>query len=259
MLCDFRWSLDNCSAHIRTPDFPLLKQYETVLMDYKRKMAISISEGTFEGQGSAFLVLSGRGNVGRLRDCLLCTATITTEFRVLGQGDEGAYSFRCLLKIARANHHQLLSIPAETNGHDTDENEEDRLIFPITRLAALLYHDMVIFPQIDTSGIKPRLADQLRHHLTRRSPNLVPGAGRNEYRGLVLWALLLGSIGSTWTKNRNWFVEQLHRRSRLLGIQTFAELKNFLSKYIWFENMDGPALRAWLEGEAAMLSSDEDG
>ncbi|KIW64589.1 hypothetical protein PV04_09512 [Phialophora macrospora] len=253
------WSLDNCSAHIRTPDFPLLKQYEAALVDYKRKLATSLRDGTPEGQGSAFLVLSGRGDICRLRDCLLCTATITAELGVLAQGDEGACSFRGLLKIARANHHQLLSIPADSKDHDTGEDEEDRIIFSVTRLAALLYHDIVIFPQVDTSGIKPRLADQLRHNLSRRSPSLAPRAGRIEYRGLVLWALLLGSIGSTWTKNRNWFVEQLHRRSKLLGIETFAELKTYMSRYIWFENMDGPALRAWSEGEAAVLSSDEDG
>ncbi|OCT45269.1 hypothetical protein CLCR_06296 [Cladophialophora carrionii] len=218
-------------------------------------MATSGSKVAPGGQGSAFLVLSQKGDLGRLRECLLCTAAITVEFGALGEAGVRTSAFRQLVRIARANHHQLLSLPAEASDQDT----HDRLIFLITRLAALLYHDMVIFPQVDTSGIKPRLAEQLRHHLTERSPTLVPGAGQHEYRGLVVWALLVGSIGSTWTRNRTWFVEQLHRRSQLLGLETFAEFKTSMSKYLWSENMDEPALRAWTEGEAAMLSSYEDG
>ncbi|OAP62671.1 hypothetical protein AYL99_01898 [Fonsecaea erecta] len=241
------WSLNNCTTLIQQPSFPLLKSYEDLLTDYTENVKKSPGNGTFGRLGTGFLLLPARDAIGRLREYLLCTAAVTVELSHLEPGYEKTREWRRLLAVARANHHQILALPTEIPLSEAG-SEEERLIFAITRLGALLYNDMVVYPQIDSSEIKPRLARTLRHALTEKFLKFTPGGGREEYRPLVLWTLLLGCIGATFTPDRPWFVAQLHERSAQLGLVKFADFKAVMACYLWFENMDEPARKAWYAG-----------
>ncbi|KIY04179.1 uncharacterized protein Z520_00871 [Fonsecaea multimorphosa CBS 102226] len=245
------WSLNNCTTLIQPPSFPLLKSYEKLLTEYTERVKISLRNGTFGRLGTGFLVLPARDAIGRLRERLLVTAAITVDLCHLEPGYERTREWRRLLAVARANHHQILDMPTEIPVSEAG-SEEERLIFAITRLGALLYDDMVVYPQIDSSEIKPRLAHALRRALTEKFHKFTPGGGREEYRPLVLWTLLLGCIGATYTPHdRPWFVSQLHERSAQLGLNKFQDFKAAMGCYLWFENLDGPARKAWSEGENA--------
>ncbi|KAJ9604408.1 hypothetical protein H2200_011242 [Cladophialophora chaetospira] len=253
------WSLDYRSALTSTPVFPLLLMHETLLEAYDKRIKTLIREDDFQGMGSGFLVLPNSGIFGKLRDCLLCTAAITVDLEQMRPYRLNCPNFRQLLRAARGCHHQLLSLPPDIEDSETDDTRGDRLLYQISRLAGLLYHDIVIFPHVDTSGIKPLLARRLHDILVTRPPSLAAGASSGRYDDLVLWALLLGSIGSTWTKHRSWFVEQLHERSQQLGVDTFEQFKPVTSKYLWFENMDEPALKTWMGRNKSTDSSSNNG
>jgi hypothetical protein len=223
-------------------------------MEYTQEIRAKLRETTFQGIGSSFLSLSMKGPMGKLRHCLLYAAAITADCEKLDP-DFNSSAYRRLVKASRALHHQLLSVPSESEASDAGLKEEDRLLFSITRLAAFIYHDIVIFPQVETAGIKPLLAARIRQALSRMSTKLALEDGTVTFSGLVLWILLLGSIGATWTADRKWFVQQLCRRSARIGINTFAEFKALVSRCLWFHNMDDPALKAWTEGGGAAYSS----
>ncbi|KIW33295.1 uncharacterized protein PV07_00153 [Cladophialophora immunda] len=243
------WSLNNCTTLIQHPSLPLLKRYDRFLTEYTEKnVKLSLRNGTFGELGTGFLCLPARDHIGQLRERLLCTAAVTVDLSNLEPGYECTREWRRLLAIARANHHQILGLPPDIPLSEAG-SEEERLIFAITRLGALLYDDMVTYPQIDSSEIKPRLAAMLRRALTEKFLKFTPGGGREEYRPLVLWTLLLGCIGATFTPpDRRWFVAQLHERSAQLGLARFADFKAAMACYLWFENLDGPAWKAWAEG-----------
>ena len=228
-----------------------------LLSNYDRTIQTSIREGTFEGLGSGFLTLPESGTIGKLRDCLLCTAAITDDLEALRPYQPNSPKFRHLLRAARGVHHRLLSLPMDIEDFGTVESEEYRLLYRISCLAALLYHDIVIFPHVDTSGIKPQLAERLRQVLGEGALDIVLGSGSDRYSGIVLWALLLGSIGATWTSHQYWFIEQLRSRNQQLGIANFEQFKTFMSQYLWFENVDEPALKVWVEMTPATKSSDD--
>ncbi|OAL37659.1 hypothetical protein AYO20_03166 [Fonsecaea nubica] len=249
------WSLNNCTTLIQHPSFPLLKSYERLLTEYTENVKRSLRNGTFGRLGTGFLVLPAREQIGKLREHLLCTASVTGDLTRLEPGYETTRAWRRLLAIARANHHQILALPPEIPLSEAG-SEEERLIFAVARLGALLYDDMVVYPQIDSSEVKPRLASMLRGALTEKFLKFIPAGGREEYRPLVLWTLLLGCIGATFTSDRRWFVDQLHERSAQLGLAEFADFKAAMTSYLWFENLEGPAWKAWAEGREVFYPPD---
>lgn len=234
--------MDYSSACTSTPVFPLLKEYETLVATYHEAIKDSIRDNDLRDMGSGFLTLPERGTFGKLRDCLLCTAAIAVDLEKLKPYVLNSPSFRRLIRAARAVHHQLLSLPAETGDLASQRSGPESTLYQVIRLAALLYHDIVIFPHVDTSGIKPSLSGRMQAVLDERS---LAGGGRHDR--LVLWALLLGSIGATWTKYRQWFLDQLHDKSKILGIENFEQFKAMMSTCLWFENIDGPASRVWAD------------
>ncbi len=95
-----RWSLDFSSARARSPDFPALKQYESIVTSYCTAITFSIQQGIFEGIGSGFLALSDSGPMGQLRDCLLCTAAVTVDLDHLRPYQQNSPNFRQLMRAA---------------------------------------------------------------------------------------------------------------------------------------------------------------
>ncbi|OAG40682.1 hypothetical protein AYO21_05178 [Fonsecaea monophora] len=77
----------------------------------------------------------------------------------------------------------------------------------ITRLAANIFSDMVLFPLSPATGIKPRLAGELRRCL-----RTLPILDIEEYgppSEFFLWVLTLGGIAASFTRHRGWYIEKL--------------------------------------------------
>ena len=137
-----------------------------------------------------------------------------------------------------------------------------------TRLALLLYSNMLLFPLPACAGVARRLARELRGVLTRDKMRV--GTGRGVWvlwPGLVLWALVLGGIGvgigireggvhgeveeveEVEEEERKWFLEHARVVGSWVGLYgSWSELRRGLVGFMWVPGlMDGVGESFWRE------------
>jgi hypothetical protein len=244
------------TMELREPIFRTRSLLQDLLLEYIRTSEIRLAgvAGT-EGvlwSNTAFQKLPLKGRLGSLRDILLCTAAITSDLRTLGTNFQSDPNFHHLVRISGIHHHRLLSLAFNETGVDSDLTDAEGILFTCLCLAALIFHDVVIYPLVETSDIKPRLASRLRISLTRYSllpPNSISQISPTWcVRGAMIWATMLGCIASMFSSDRGWFVTNLQQLAEDLGLRMFPDVKDLMETYMWFENIDEPALGAWTEG-----------
>jgi hypothetical protein len=241
---------------LHRPSFPTPPAFQQLLLDYcKSTRRVRAGVDGREHQfciGEAFQDLPQEGSLGCLRDIIFCTAAITTELSQLAGPFQNDPAFHHLVRIAGFNHHRLLDLAFDDTRDDSKWCDADGTMFTCLCLASLIFHDIVIYPLVETSNIKPRLASRLRSSLTRYTlltPNSISDMSTTwDASGAILWAIVLGCIASTYSSDRAYFCIHLQQYADKFGLRTFPELKGLLEGHLWFGNMNEPALRAWLEG-----------
>ena len=131
--------------------------------------------------------------------------------------------------ILRRNwiHHRLLSLPRLTrHGGATGAPTPMEAIANITRIAALIYSDMVIFPLPYVTQVKPRSAAELRRALNFQA--VVNTWYQPDSSEFLTWVLVMGAIAATETKHRPWFVYKL---IDLLAIQNITDWDSFFPNW----------------------------
>jgi hypothetical protein len=114
----------------------------------------------------------------------------------------------------------------------------------IIRINANIFSDMVLFPLSPATGIKPRLAAELRRCL--KSPVLdIEDYGPPS--SIFLWVLTLGGIAASFTRHRGWYVEKIaeHYGHLLCDLPTMVER---MFAFLWWKDVcDEPAKLLWTQ------------
>jgi hypothetical protein len=136
-------------------------------------------------------------------------------------------------------------------------------------MAGLIFSDMVLYPLPYSTGIKPRLAVQLRRVLAEEKlwEFWDDGAGEG-FGGLLVWACVLGAIASGRMGGgvRTWFVGRLLRAVVSVVMKSGANgqgqrrvvkgcwdgsregLKEVCERWLWWDYVCGPpAFAVWSE------------
>ncbi|EXJ75487.1 uncharacterized protein A1O5_02183 [Cladophialophora psammophila CBS 110553] len=112
----------------------------------------------------------------------------------------------------------------------------------ITHIAANIYSDMVLFPLNPATGIKPRLAGELRRCLK------APILDIEEYgppSDMFLWVLTVGGIAASFTRHRGWYIEKIAEYYGELLCDIDAMLER-MAPFLWWANVcNQPARLLW--------------
>jgi hypothetical protein len=115
----------------------------------------------FETLGEGFNFLPQNDLQKNLVKILQSMSEITVALDHNQRGGLYAPRFSDIVAARTATQHRLLSLAPPSS----EIPELDECIFNVTRIAAMIYSDMVLFPLPPASGVKPKLADMLRRAL----------------------------------------------------------------------------------------------
>jgi hypothetical protein len=125
--------------------------------------------------------------------------------------------------------HRLLSLPS---AYDFEEQFfAVHKTYESTRLAAIMYSLLVLFPLPAATAPFTRLAQMLKTALVdselktswRRAPKL------------LLWILVVGGVGSMNTPDRSWYVAALCWLTAAVGIKRWEDLREVVMPILWLE------------------------
>lgn len=125
-------------------------------------------------------------------------------------------------------HHGLLSYPKLSEHSVLDSTT---VLLCVCRTAGLIFSDMVLYPMPYSTGISPRLAEQLLEAFIR--PEL-DECWLGSYQGLLIWAAVLGAIAATRLPClRRFFLKRLAHLPDAQG--SWHELHTILTGFLWWE------------------------
>ncbi|KAE9381923.1 hypothetical protein N431DRAFT_476667 [Stipitochalara longipes BDJ] len=137
--------------------------------------------------------------------------------------------------------HHLLSLPASDKLTAIPDS-----LYEATRLAALIYSLLVVFPIHGPRAPFVELASQLRFNVSFLD---LEKQMRLKH---LLWIVVMGAISGMNTPNRIWFVWAVRELSLRLKINAWEEVKDILGQFLWFENTNNrDGRKVWEEVEGA--------
>ncbi|EXJ69144.1 uncharacterized protein A1O5_08079 [Cladophialophora psammophila CBS 110553] len=167
---------------------------------------------------------------------LACRATLAVD--LYQRRVPAAPTIREICTVRNAVQHQLCSLDPPP---DLVPSHDDSL-YNMVRLATLIYSDLVLFPLGESVSVKSQLAYDLRKALELLFTG-VPLKAQAECE-LTIWCLTMGTMASSETVHREWYVEQLGRSlredRRLLDWILFQTL---MSHFLWWDHVLQP--RCW--------------
>lgn len=198
--------------------------------------ALSLSQSL--GQG--FNVLLQDGLQEDLVNVLYSMSELTVALDHNQRGGQHAPRLSDIVSVRTATQHRLLSLTPPSS----ELPSSDECIYNVTRLATLIYSDMVLFPLPPASTIKPRLAEILRRALDCCTLQSCWGL----HPSLMLWAVVLGGIAASSIPYRYWYTRRLYSLSTELGLHCWEAAKQTLSSFLWWDYVcDPPAKKLWYE------------
>jgi hypothetical protein len=193
-----------------------------------------------ETLGQGFNFLSQNDLQKDLIKILESMSEITVALDHNQRGGRYTPKFSDIVAAWTATQHRLLSLPPPSS----EIPELDECIYNATRVAALIYSDMVLFPLPSASAVKPTLADMLRRALDCCTLQSCWGC----HPSLMLWTVVLGGIAASSTSYRHWYASRLYMLSTELGLLSRESTKETLSSFLWWDYVCvDPAKKLWHE------------
>lgn len=129
--------------------------------------------------------------------------------------------------------HQLLSLPAWSSLSPSEQALADPCLYECARNAALLYCNAVVRPVLPGSkGVREPIR-RLRQALGTVPPGALLGADCN---AIVLWCLVMGSLGSYSTEHWAFFVTALRDHLEQHGVGSVDETLQTVRTFVWSDN-----------------------
>ncbi|KAI1607917.1 hypothetical protein EDD37DRAFT_670367 [Exophiala viscosa] len=237
-LCDLYFS----TKHICRPAFSLRRPPQSLVVDGKHVLDSRAIELDSE-LGTGFRYFRSNSTSCELLEVLQSFSEVTNALDHHARGGSTAPELVDLIEARNASQHRLLSNLPER----VDLTDAESCVQQATRLATLIFSDMVVFPLPPTQRVKPRLARNLIDILEAcdllRCWDL--------HGQVLMWALTLGAIAASFTPERIWYVDQLKYRCSVWSVDELPLLESICSKFLWWgEVCGGPVLTLWSEVQA---------
>lgn len=234
-----RCDLYFASKYANRPLFPWRRPFESLVTTGKHLLdTVAIDLDSKLGSGFRYLRATPAGQ--ELLEVLQAYSEVTAALDHYTRKGPTAPELVDLIEARNSTQHRLLcQMPAPF-----DLTDPTTVVLQATRLATLIFSDMVIFPLPTVQGVKPRLALLLQQ--TLEACTLL---GCWELHGqLLIWALTLGAIGASFTSERVWYIDQLLRHVSTFQIQEWSTLEAICSRFLWWKPVcSEPGSRVWEE------------
>ena len=184
-----------------------------------------------------------------------------TEMANLFHDEPGGKALTTLLTMGRNEiQHQLLAVPTSQydvtafafDDTNTTAPSDSSALTELTRLAASIYSDMVLFPLPWNSGVKPRLAKRMRLIWQLSQICQLAKDSHYLYTELSIWILWFGCFAAFRSRQQQWFELELTRVLQAFYGEwweslTFATVKQSLRGFLWWDPVcDLPGKDLWL-------------
>lgn len=225
------------TKYARKPAFPLRRPPQSLVVSGKHLLdPIAINLDSRLGGGFRYLRSTASGR--DLLELLEAMCEVVTALDHYARGGPTAPDLFDLIEARHTSQHRFLSQMPE----QLDLSDADSRVLHASRLATLIFSDMVIFPLPPTQGVKSRLAPVLQEAL--ETCDLL--CCWDLHSQLLLWVLTLGAIAATFTDTRSWYLDQLMYHLSALQIQEWPALEEICFRFLWWEPVCGePGRLLW--------------
>ncbi|EXJ79616.1 hypothetical protein A1O3_07895 [Capronia epimyces CBS 606.96] len=227
------------SKHVRRPLFPWRRPHESLVISGKHLLDPTAMDLDAKlGRGFRYFrsTSAGRQLLGTLES--FCEVVTALDHHT--RKGPSAPELVDIIEARNCAQHRLVSqLPAEV-----DMSEADCCVHHASRLATLIFSDMVIFPLPAAQGVKMRLAPMLQ-----RTLEACDRLGCwSLHAPVLLWALTLGAIAASFQEGRTWYVSQLELHLSLFHVKQWSTLESICSTFLWWNPVCGePGQTLWDE------------
>ncbi|KIV80502.1 hypothetical protein PV11_07998 [Exophiala sideris] len=234
-LCDLYFA----TKHIRRPAFPLQRPSMSLVLSGRHVLDSRAIELDSE-LGTGFRYFRSNSTGYELLEVLESFSEVTNALDHYARGGSAAPELVDLIEARNASQHRLLSLLPKR----VDLTDAEVCVQQATRLATMIFSDMVLFPLPPTQRMKPKLARELVDIL--EACTLL--RCWDVHGQVLVWILTLGTVAASFTPERTWYVEQLSYRLSVMSIDDLPELESICSKFLWWQPIcGGPVQTLWYE------------
>ncbi|KAK4938990.1 hypothetical protein LTR10_020649 [Elasticomyces elasticus] len=190
--------------------------------------------------GTGFRYFRSNSTGYELLEVLESFSEVTNALDHYARGGSAAPELVDLIEARNASQHRLLSLLPKR----VDLTDAEVCVQQATRLATMIFSDMVLFPLPPTQRMRPKLARELVDIL--EACTLL--RCWDVHGQVLVWILTLGTVAASFTPERTWYVEQLSYRLSVMSIDDLPELESICSKFLWWQPIcGGPVQTLWYE------------
>jgi hypothetical protein len=174
-------------------------------------------------------------------DILRGARIISAKIDHYDRGQLETPEFHLLLCEKNQVHHDLLSLPTATelslSGIEND-------IYDCCRIGALLFSTGVLFPLPPSTGAPQRLVVMAKELVEQLGFEMcMTGGGK-----VLIWLLVLAAIMANDAIDRPWFLRRLKPLLAMEGINTWDQLKDLFSTFLWMDSACNATAKTLYDG-----------
>jgi len=228
---------------LKTPRYPFIRKAKS-LVDSPTARFDATSQISFSAPGCGFPVYWQQSKFQPLQDLYSVIQDMCGYSIMVSEHCQGIRFHDSLANLAdRRNHiqHRVMSLPPHPSAPGGADSGD---LYEATRLAAIIYSLLVVFPISARTAPFSSLATSLRKELLA----LDLSNRAHEELTLLCWILVMAGIAAIGTDERAWFIYALNNVSHSLSLVEWDDLKHILKQFLWLDatnDMDGLSL--WLE------------
>ena len=237
------------------PMWPLHEDY---------RIAANGQQFSFDPQATLFRQTMGKGWIILQRNCpqlvemAFRAADLTVALDQTIRGGNGCLTLGQMGLLAFVFQYDLCDL-----NPDTKNLRLPAWSLPLDQLSMIcllglqIYSDVVLFPNAEFYGIRPRLARWLQEALTVHTPTDDSSTDALHWE-LILWTTVMGAVAAEGTPYRDWYLLQL--RTMIVDIELgWESLQTHLWSFLWWDyTFNEHVRRIWEDAKIVAIAGDKD-